>query len=470
MSVNAKTSEPPIARPLGKMERSVWFCDQSSPANVGFGCEITGRVTDDGLRGALRWCQIRHPILRSVIVPKDRSLYLGCYEMAEAPAISLEIREGSPEDEDDFVMEEMRKRLDDRHGLLVRAKLLRLGEDRAFLTIVFSHVIGDGYSGILLLQDLLNYLGKLARDGAVPDPEPLPFPPPSEAGIAAEHRGWSGMKKLFALQGEIAGHLKRYGGKPSPIRVEANPPYASRKVRCASFSLDEAQTLALTARARREKVSVFALLSALLLEAAQPLLESTRKGDASPNRVVSLAAPVDMRSFLKNSVKGHFGFYSGAINQLCRVGETNDLPELARQLQADLKKSFFRQKVHLHTSPLLADFLAWRWLFPVNEKGAARIAKLTEGMFKAVATSITFLNEPLVIPKDFGIAVSRPRGHISPSIMGVAFYCLLLHQNTLAVDLNYNEGQLADEDARLLNERFRSRILAMGEAEEARPA
>ncbi len=462
MDMRSVESLPAIVRPLGKMERSMWFCDQSSPSNIGVGCELGGEVTDEALRSALRWCQIRHPLLRSVIRPGDKTLYFACYDAAGAPEIPLDISEGTPADEDAVAMEEMRKPLNGSSGLRIRVKFVRYGEKRSFLMIVFSHVIGDGFSAALLLQDIINFLGKFAREGAVPDPEPLSYPPPSEQGIAAEHRGWKGVKKLFAAQKEIAADLKRYGAKPSPVRIQTVPAFSGRKIKGQNFSLTDLETSALAARAKQEKVSLFALLGALLLDALHPFLESTKKNDAGRDRVASFAAPVDMRPFLNSSVKEHFGFYSSAINQLCLLREKNDVPELARQLNTDFKKSFVQKKVHLHTSPLLADFLGWRWLFPVADKGVARVAKFTEGMFKSCATSLTFLNESIAVDEGQGIVISRMRGHISPSIMGVAFYCVLLYNNRLTVHLNYNEGQFSEADAELLNERFKSSLLAAG--------
>jgi hypothetical protein len=461
--------EAPVVRPLGKMERSLWFCDQCSPTNIGLGCEIQGEFTDEALRRALRWCQLRHPMLRSVIRPEGKGLNLACYELGQAPEIPLEIRPGTPADEDRVIMEAMRQPLATTGGLMVRAILLRTDARQSSLAIVFSHVIGDGFSAVLLLQDIVNFIGRYMRDGAVPDPAPLATPPPSEAGIAPEHRGWSGIKKLMAVQKEITADLKRYGAKPSPVRVQTTPPLTARKIQCANFSLSEAETRAFVARAKREQVSTFALLAAALLDALHPFLEAT-KPNAGPDRVASFAAPVDLRPFLTVPVKEQFGFYSSAINQLHLLRETNDLPALAKLLHAGLKKSFLQQKVHLHTSPLLAAFLAWRWLFPLNPKGVRRVAKLTEGMFKSCATSLTFLNDSLRIDASHGLKVSRPRGHISPSIMGAGLYCALLYRDVLTVHLNYNEGQFSDADAVQLNERFKRNLIELGRSAGASPA
>lgn len=463
--MNISTAEsagpaPTFVRPLGKMERSIWFCDQCSPTNIGLGSEIHGPVTDEALSAALRWCQIRHPILRSVIRHDGKSLDLACFDAAHAPPIPLEVSAGSPEDEDEVVVAEMQPRLDPSRGTLARARLLRYGENRSFLIVVFSHVIGDGFSAVLFLQDIVNFLGRYAEKGPQSDPEPLPFPPPSEEGIPAEHRGWSGFKKLMAFQKVVSAEIKRYGTKPSPVRVQADPPLTERRIRCRSFALTKNETRALVARAKQEKVSAFSLLSAALVEAFHPLLESTRKQGESPDRLASIAAPVDMRPFLTSPVKGHIGFYSSAINQLCELDETTDVSSLATRLQADLRKSFFQAKVHLHTSPLLASFLSWKWLFPPNAKGVARVAKFTKDMFKSCATSLTFLNDSILIDDDHGITISRPRGHISPSVMGTALFCVLLYQDVLSVHLNYNDGQLSDADADLLTERFKRNLLA----------
>jgi hypothetical protein len=461
--------QPPVVRSLGKMERSLWFCDQCSPTNIGLGCEIQGQFTDDALRQALRWCQIRHPMLRSVIRAEGKTLQLACFDINGAPEIPLEIRPGTVADEDSAVMAAMRQPLAATGGLMARAILLRLDERRASLAIVFSHVIGDGFSAVLLLQDIVNFLGRYMRDGAVPDPAPLPFPPPSEQGIAAEHRGWSGFRKLMAVQKEIAADLKRHGAKPSPVRVQTEPPLTAREIQCSNFALTADQTRAFVARAKQEQVSTFALLAASLLDALRPLLEPARK-NAGSERVVSFAAPVDMRPFLSHPVKEQFGFYSSAINQLQLLLETNDIPALAKALHGGLKKSFLQQKVHLHTTPLLADFLAWRWLFPLNGRGVARVAKMTRGMFKSCATSLTFLNDSIRIEENHGITMARPRGHISPSIMGVGLYCALLYKDVLTVHLNYNEGQLADADAEQLNARFKRNLIEVGRSGGVPPA
>lgn len=463
-TVGNAAAEPVIIRPLGKMERSLWFCDQSSPTNIGVGCELHGDVTDDALRTALRWCQGRHPLLRSVIRRKDGNVFFACHDAATAPEIPLTIGEGTRADEDRVATEEMQAALNGTDHLLARVRLVRLGARRAFLFVVFSHVVGDGYSAVLFLQDVINALGALARDGALAAPTPLPFPLPSEEGIPSEHRGWSGVKKLFAVQKEVGAAIKQFGAKPSPIRVQGNPPPVGRAFKTLGFSLTEDETLGLVAQAKRDQVTVYALLSALLLDAVRPLLEPTTKGSAGPERVVSFASPVDMRPFLTTPAKGQFGFFSSALNHLYRIGETNDLPALAKQVHADLKKSYLQKKVHLHTSPLFASFLSWRWMFPANEKGIAKVVKTTEGMFRTCATSMTFLNDSLEIDETQGITISRPRGHISPSIMGAALYCVTLYKNVLTVHLNYNEGQLSDADAELLNGRFRANALAVGRA------
>jgi hypothetical protein len=461
-TVERAAEEPAIIRPLGKMERSIWFCDQASPAHIGLGAEIQGRFTDDMLRSALRWCQLRYPLLRSVILPRNKGLHFACYEASVAPAIPLVIGRGTTEDEDALVQEEMRRPFDGAKEYMVRARLLRLDDDRSFLSIVFSHVIGDGYSAVLLLQEIVNYLGRSVAKGTPSDPEPLPFPPPSEEGIEAGHRGWSGMKKLFAFQKEVAQKIKAYGAQPSPVRVTAGARSKESRLKFRNFTLSEDETRALMARAKQENVSLFPLLGALLVDALHPLLESTHKKGNGSDRVVSFAAPVDMRPFLTHTVKQQFGFYSSAINHLCLSHAENDVSVLSRDLHENLKQSFLKKKVHLHTTPMSASFFSWRWLFPMNERGVARVAKMTEGMFKSCATSLTFLNDSIAIDDSHGMTMSRPRGHISPSIMGAAFYCVLFYKDRLSFHLNYNEGQFSDSDAELLNERFKDNARAAG--------
>ncbi len=456
---------PSVARPLGAMERTMWLLDQASPTNICVGCDIQGEVKDNQLREALLWCRKRYPLLRSIIRKTSGRLYFHCYDNSDAPEIPLDICMGKPEEEDQIATQEMRQPLHGLDGLMIRVKLVRFTDNHSFLCMVFNHVIGDGTSGVMLLKDTIDLLGLQSEHQPLPEVESLEFPPAVEQTITADHRGFKGLRKFFAFQKEIFGEIRTLGAQPRGIRIQDKLPFDERRVKINSFTLDAAETRAIIALAKKEKVTLYALLSAILLDALYPLLESDPKANGTTECVASIAAPVDLRPFLSAGVKEHFGFYSSAISGLYKLSEANDIPTLAKQLQGSIKKRLFRDKVQLHTNPVLSRLFSTNWLFPVSEKGITRLAKITDGMFKANATSMTYINNRPDARKTGNITTSRARGHISPSIMGSAIYCVILNDNQLTVYLNYNETQFKDADAELLNERFKNKAIEMANTE-----
>jgi hypothetical protein len=451
--------KPSVIRPLGKMERAMWMFDQASPANICVGCHLHGEITDQAVITALRWSQTRHPLLRSVIVSRAGALHFACHSVEQAPDISLDICTGSPADEDRVVLEEMRKPLSGFDGIMMRVKLMRFSPQHCYLNVVYSHVIGDGFSGILVMRDIIHILAHHVNQTPYPTPVPLTFPVAAEQGITPQFSGFNGIKKFFGFQKRIVNEVFKFGADLSPVRIENNLPYSQRGIQFKGFSLTTAETSVLVERARQEKVTVYALLSAMILDAFYPVLESTQKSGLSPLRLVSMAAPVDLRHFLSTAAKDHFCFYSAAVNGLYKLDSVNNISHLAKQLHTDIRRSVILEKSQLYINPVIAKIIGGRWFFPVNAKGVRRIARVTEKMFKSSATSLTFISNP-DIDKEIGkLSVSCARGHISPSIMGVALYSVILYHNELTVYLNYNESQLSDDDAELLIKRFKSHIL-----------
>jgi hypothetical protein len=98
-------------------------------------------------------------------------------------------------------------------------------------------------------------------------------------------------------------------------------------------------------------------------------------------------------------------------------------------------------------------------LFAANDKGVRRAARMTDKMFKTCAANLTFISNPPVEPEIGGLRIERARGHIAPSVMGVAFYSVVLYNKVLTVYLNYNDDQFSDGDAELLNSRWRKNAL-----------
>ena len=436
----------------------MWLFEQSTPANICVGCNVNGPVSAEALQQAVDWCQVRYPVLRTLIIFKKKRLYFGCFKSREAPKIRIDIGQGEPESEDRIVEQVLGERIDGTKELMFRVKLVRLGNKESFLCVYFNHLIGDGSSGVMVMRDLLKALGQLSSGGPVSEPLALAFPPCVEEVVPPEHRGFQGFKKFIKFQKSFSGRLKKLGGQPSHIRTQESVPYVDRKTKILSLSFSRKQTAALLQRSKEEGVTLYTLLAASALDAAYPMLKPDSRLQDSSSRIVSFASPADLRPYLLCSVKDQFCLYSSSLNHLYRLEKNNDLVSLAKSFQKDLKRSLIRDKHQLHLTPYVAKFLSFRWLFPKNSRGVERAARITDKMFKTCAMSLTYISNPQVAPQIGDLSISRARGHIAPSIMGVALYSAVLHNQSLSIYLNYNARQFSDDDAELMNSRLKENI------------
>ncbi len=464
LRVNAAGSHPPlppIVRPLGKLERSVWFFDQASTFNMGTAIDIHGEVTEEGLRQALRWCQAQYPILRSLIRLEGKALHFACYDLSEAPQIPLAWGSDSYDHRDRIATEEMRKPFDGLRELMIRARFVRFGEARASLFITFNHVIGDGFSAANLVVDLINLLGRLSSRTPLPEVEPRAFPPAAEDGMAPQFTGFKGLLSMMGCQAQITSKIRRLGNMPVPLRNNPDIPFAQRQVRIESFTLDAAETTALIQRAKQEKVTLYALLLAIILDAIHPLLAESKKKKDTADRVISMPIPVNMRSFLSVPVKQDFGFYASTVEGVVRkLQEENDILMLARELRSEINTAMRKESARLFVMPMLSAIMSWKLVFPVTHKGITRAAKFITSMPKG-ATSLSFLNNQRVTTKSGALSFSHARGYVSPSILGTAAFIAVLYDNILTVSLSYNDKQFSKDDAALLQQRIQSKALEL---------
>ena len=151
--------QPRTVRPLGKMERSAWIFDQASPFNLGSAVDLHGAVTEADLRQVLRWCQVRYPMLRSLLRIEKGQVCFACYEPADAPPIPLQTGAGEPADRDLIGTEELRHPFDGMRELMIRARLVHFSPDHCALFITFQPTTGDGFSAANLLVAIVDLLG-----------------------------------------------------------------------------------------------------------------------------------------------------------------------------------------------------------------------------------------------------------------------------------------------------------------------
>jgi amino acid adenylation domain-containing protein len=192
----------PISRdtelPLSFAQQRLWFLDQLVPGNPFYNVDTISHLTNaldiDALEQSLNEIVRRHESLRTTFRVVD-----GEPAQIVAPALKLDfpvIDLGHLPDEEReatvarLAQTEAQRPFNLSEGPLLRASLLRLGEDDYLLLLTLHHIVTDGWSMGVLFDEL----SKLYEAFSMGEPSPLPELPLQYADFAVWQRGW--------LQGE----------------------------------------------------------------------------------------------------------------------------------------------------------------------------------------------------------------------------------------------------------------------------
>jgi amino acid adenylation domain-containing protein/non-ribosomal peptide synthase protein (TIGR01720 family) len=226
--------------------------DGEDPYLVQLVLELDGVLAADRLRRALDALLARHASLRVgfestgrgqplQLVHRHCRLPWQAHDLAGVPAGEREAQAAAVEAED------RRTRFAIAQAPLVRATLLRLGPERHRLLLTQHHLLGDGWSGPILIRDLL----ALYRDPAGVLPPPPPF---------ADYLAWLQRQDRDAARAAWRDYL---AGVDLPTRV-APPVAADAPSRQAQHdaTLSRATSARIEALARRHGLTVATVLQA----------------------------------------------------------------------------------------------------------------------------------------------------------------------------------------------------------------
>src|ERR1039457_543376 len=176
---------PAIARvpgrtefPLSSSQQAFWLLEQQNPtsgiyntARVFF---LHGQVDAPILERSLNELRRRHEILRArFVLGKDGPVQV----VAPGEPLQLDVADVSMLEGDateraaqQLTLETVRKPLNLETGLTLRARLIRLTAGESILAIAIHHVVSDGYTGSILLNELTTIYDAFAEG----QPSPLP--------------------------------------------------------------------------------------------------------------------------------------------------------------------------------------------------------------------------------------------------------------------------------------------------------
>ena len=162
---------------LSHAQKRLWFLDQLAPGNLFYNIpvalKISGKLDRDALEQALNEVVQRHEVLRTVFASEGgtpRQVILDELRIAipveDLREIAEEERDASAEQR---AAEEARLAFDLAEGPLLRARLLQIADEEYYALLTMHHIVSDGWSMGVLLNELASLYEAIHRK----QPSPL---------------------------------------------------------------------------------------------------------------------------------------------------------------------------------------------------------------------------------------------------------------------------------------------------------
>jgi amino acid adenylation domain-containing protein len=288
--------------PLSFAQQRLWFIHQLEPRSPAYNMpsplRLRGRLRPGVLERALTELVRRHESLRTVFrsVAGEPVQVIRPAAPAALPVVDLRALDGERRGETvrRLAAEEAGRPFDLAGGPLLRATLLRAGEEEWALLFTVHHVVSDGWSMGVLVREISRLYDAFARGL----PSPLPEPRLQYADYAVWQRGWLAGE---TLERQLAFWRERLAGAPPLLELPTDhprPAVAGDRAAQRSFVLSAETSRALRTLARREGATLFMTLLAVY----QALLARWSGQDD-----VSVGTPVAGRGLLE--LEGLVGFF-----------------------------------------------------------------------------------------------------------------------------------------------------------------
>jgi hypothetical protein len=305
------TRPPPLTRarreghaPLSFAQQRLWFLHQlepESPAyNIPRAMRLVGPLDVEAFRKALSEITRRHEVLRTTFVTVGGRPTQVVSAAGETPLPIIDLRE-LPEREMEarrLAVAEAARPFDLARGPLLRAQLIRLGEEEHVALLTTHHIISDGWSAVVLERELSALYEALSKGAE----SPLSELPVQYADYAVWQREWL-TGAVLAVQ--LNYWKRRLAGAPPLLQLRSGRPRPARQgFRGARHSFDLPHELSerLKKLGRREGATMF-----MTLLAAFKTLLYRYSGQTD----VVVGTPVAGRNFIET--EGLIGFFVNSL-------------------------------------------------------------------------------------------------------------------------------------------------------------
>jgi amino acid adenylation domain-containing protein len=249
--------------PLSYAQTRFWFLDQlegqSANYNMAIAIRFDGPLHQPALLNALRSLVERHKALRSYFISTDGMPYLGFADGGfDVPTRQLEhlTLEARSVRLDELIAQEAKTAFVLADGGLFRASLLQLGKESHVLMVTMHHIISDGWSIGLLMNDLREYYAAYSEERPVVLPD-LPI----------EYGDFSAWQRQYFDRDYLAQQINYWKNQlqsaPELLQLPTDfprPPVQTTNGSEWRFTLDKSAQVRLEALSQQEGATLFMTL------------------------------------------------------------------------------------------------------------------------------------------------------------------------------------------------------------------
>ncbi len=311
------------ALPLSFAQQRLWFLDQLEPDspfyNIPEAVRLAGPLDVDALQRSLDEIVRRHESLRTtfvtmdgkpsqVIGPVDTTMPIRPIDLRLLPVDQREVEAQR------LATEEVQRPFDLARGPLLRALLLRLGDEDHLILLTLHHIISDGWSTSILTREV----GILYDAFSHGRSSPLPALPIQYADFAAWQRGWL---HGAVQEQQLAYWKQQLAGLPPLLELptdRSRPPVQTYQGAYRPFVLPRPLSDQIRALSQREGATLFMTL----LAAFQALLARYSGQDD-----ISVGTPIAGRT--RAELEGLIGFF---VNTLVLRADLSGDPSFSQLL------------------------------------------------------------------------------------------------------------------------------------------
>jgi amino acid adenylation domain-containing protein len=318
--------EEVLVFPTSFAQQRLWFLAEFEPESPAYSIpaayRLSGPLNVPLLAQSLNAIVRRHEALRTTFAAVDGQplQVVAPHRPLTLPVVDLRgLPDGAKEDQAmRLATEDVRSPFDLAHGPLFRATLVQLAEEEYVLLLNMHHIVSDGWSMGVLIQELT----ALYKAFSAGNPSPLPELPIQYADYAVWQRQWL---QGDVLQQQLSYWQRQLGGSPSVLELPTDrprPPAQTYRGTRQSLLLPKPLTDALRALSQREGVTLFMTLLATF----QTLLQRYTGQDD-----LLVGSPIANRK--RAEIEGLIGFFVNTLVLRTDLSGNPTFRELLRRVR-----------------------------------------------------------------------------------------------------------------------------------------